>query len=251
MQQLVAILVNSILPPRCVHCAASTDGLHQLCADCWKEASFISPPFCNKCGKALMSADEVNLPCDCAAMSYDTLRAVFTFDEISRKLVHKFKYSDQTRLSKVLAAWMARIGGPLLGEADALLPVPLHSRRLIERKYNQSSLLAHTLSDISQVPVWPDQLIRTRYTTPQSKLPRKERQENLKGAFALRVPEMVEGKTVILVDDVVTTGSTVNECAHVLKKAGAKKVAVLVVARREDKAHENMAEDTIDEDALW
>jgi ComF family protein len=128
---------------------------------------------------------------------------------------------------------MNRAGGAFLESADALVPVPLHRWRLFHRRYNQSAMLAQQIGILARKPVLHDALRRIRATPVQGHLKRKERQENVKGAFAVsaRNKNSVEGKTLVLIDDVLTTGATVNECSRVLLKAGAKQVHVLTLSR--------------------
>ena len=160
-------------------------------------------------------------------------RAAIVYDDASRKLVLGFKHGDRTHAAAALAVWMHRAAGDMIAQADALLPVPLHRWRLFHRRYNQSALLAHKIAALADKPVLLDVLRRTRATPSQGHLKRKERQENVRGAFELssRQSEEVKGKTLVLVDDVMTTGATVEECARILLKAGAKRVHVVVLAR--------------------
>ncbi len=155
------------------------------------------------------------------------------YNDASKRLVLSFKHSDRTHPAKALAAWMARSAQEMMQEADGIVPVPLHRWRLFKRRYNQAALLAHGLGQISAKPVLIDALLRIKPTPIQGHRNRKERFENVRGAFALnpsiKIP--IQDKTLILVDDVLTTGATVNECSRVLLKAGAKTVHVLTLAR--------------------
>ena len=155
------------------------------------------------------------------------------YDDASKRLVLSFKHSDRTHPAGALAAWMHRAGQDFWAEADYLMPVPLHRWRLFKRRYNQSALLAQYLSIVTQKPVLIDTLVRLRPTPIQGHMNRKEREANVKGAFGLnlRTRGQIRGKTIILVDDVLTTGATVNECSEVLLDAGAKTVNVLTLAR--------------------
>lgn len=164
---------------------------------------------------------------------YKSARAAMLYDEASRKLVLGFKHGDRTHAAKALAIWMHRAAGDFIGQADALVPVPLHRRRLFKRRYNQSSLLAQQVGILAGKPVLADTLRRIRATPIQGRLKRKERQENVRGAFAVgpRQVAAIAGKTLILVDDVLTTGATVEECARVLLAAGALDVHVLTLSR--------------------
>jgi ComF family protein len=171
--------------------------------------------------------------CLTEAPYFQSARAAMLYDDISRKLILGFKHGDRTHAVKALAVWMHRAGGEFFEGADAIVPVPLHRWKLFQRRYNQSALLAQQIGIMTGKPVLYDVLRRIRATPPQGRLKRKERQENVKGAFAIapKHKDSVEGKTLLLIDDVMTTGATANECAKVLLKAGAKQVHVLTLSR--------------------
>jgi ComF family protein len=165
--------------------------------------------------------------------AYHRARAAVRFDEISRALVHAFKYGDRLDLAPMMAGWMSNAGGELLVDADALVPVPLHWRRLWARRFNQSATLAEVISAESGVPVVSGALNRIKPTAQQVGLSRSERAANIQGAF--RVPAedrgAVAGRRLVLVDDVLTSGATVDGCARALLRAGAANVDVLIFAR--------------------
>jgi ComF family protein len=165
--------------------------------------------------------------------AYDRARAAVRYDEVARKLVVAFKYADRTDFAPMMGRWMARAGRELLADADALMPVPLHWRRLWARRFNQAAALAGAISEISGVPVLHDVLKRVRATPQQVGLSKTQRADNVQGAF--RVPDgdkaRVAGRRVILVDDVLTSGATVDTCARAVLRAGAAHVDVLVFAR--------------------
>ena len=162
-----------------------------------------------------------------------TARAAVRYDDISRQLVTSFKYADRLDLAPMMGHWMARAGRELLGQADALLPVPLHWRRLWARRFNQSAALAHAISDIAGVPVLHGALKRVRATPQQVGLSKTERADNVQGAFRVPAEEkpQVAGRRLVLIDDVLTSGATVDTCARALLRAGAAHVDVLVFAR--------------------
>ncbi|NQU72369.1 MAG: ComF family protein, partial [Rhodospirillales bacterium] len=164
---------------------------------------------------------------------FERARTVFRYDEHSRDLVISFKHRDRIDAAPAYGKWMARAGREILAEADLIVPVPLHRRRLISRRYNQSAELCHALSRETGLPHNPDLLVRTRATPTQGRLNRAERERNVRGAFALR-PDAVtslQGRRVVLVDDVLTTGATVNACARTLLRGGAAAVDILTLAR--------------------
>ena len=233
---IAARALDFLLPPLCLMCDEPVGGMATLCPDCWKKIQFIAPPFCACCGGSFDIPVEAGTLCGAGLNEtphFKSARAAMLYDDASRKLILGFKHNDRTYAAKALAVWMHRAGGEFLATIDALVPVPLHRWRLFHRRYNQSALLAQQIGKMAQKPVLPDALKRVRDTPPQGHLKRKERQENVKGAFAVdaRHKNDVEGKTFVLIDDVMTTGATVNECSRVLLKAGAKQVHVLTLSR--------------------
>src|SRR5271155_3133050 len=226
------------LPPLCAACREPVEG-KGLCPACWSKLSFITRPYCERLGipfvydpgPGILSMEAIAAP-----PAYNRARAAVRFDEISRALVHALKYGDRLDLAPMMGRWIANAGGELLAEADALVPVPLHWRRLWARRFNQSATLAATISKESGVPVATGALKRVRATVQQVGLSRTERAANIQGAF--RVPEdgkaAVAGRRLVLVDDVLTSGATVEGCARALLRAGATNVDVLVFARVAD-----------------
>ncbi len=227
--------LNILLPPRCIGCETLVELPGDLCAGCWKNIHFIAPPVCAVCSAPLpYEAGESALCGACIVKSpyYDRAVAVFVYDDASRRLITRFKYHDQTHATATYAHWMLRIAGELAAKSDCIAPVPMHPWRLFTRRYNQSALLARVMSKQSGAPYVPELLKRVRRTPPQAGLARKERIKNVKRAFAVSPRHDVKGKTVLLVDDVLTTGATIQECSRMLKRAGAKQVFVATLARR-------------------
>jgi ComF family protein len=165
--------------------------------------------------------------------AYQRARAAVRYDDIARTLVHALKYQDRTDLAPTMGRWMARAGHELLSEADALIPVPLHWRRSWSRRYNQSGALAGTISRETRRPVIGNALQRVRPTLQQIGLSKSERALNVQGAFKvpLEKKSSVQGRRIVLVDDVLTSGATVDACARALLRARAAQVDVLVFAR--------------------
>lgn len=224
-----------LMPPQCLRCGAPTADGAGLCASCWGKFTFITEPCCDRRGipfaydpgPGILSAAAIADPPE-----WDRARAAVRFDEHSKPLVHDLKYHDRHQVAPLIARLMAQAGRPLFAGAELLLPVPLYRWRLWRRRFNQSALLARRLAGLTGLPYRPDLLERIRPTAAQVGLGYKERMRNVKGAFA--VPEgrrhHIEGRPVLLVDDVITTGSTANACARALKKAGAVRVDVLAFA---------------------
>jgi ComF family protein len=223
------------LPQLCPACRETVEG-RGLCASCWSKLSFITRPYCERLGipfvydpgPGILSMEAIADP-----PSYNRARAAVRFDEISRALVHALKYGDRLDLAPMMGRWVAQAGHELLADADALVPVPLHWRRQWARRFHQSAMLAATISAASGVPIAAGALKRVKATVQQVGLSRAERGDNIQGAF--RVPATgraaVAGRRLVLVDDVLTSGATVEGCARALLRAGAANVDVLIFAR--------------------
>jgi ComF family protein len=219
----------------CLGCRASLAQHHALCAACWRDVSFIRAPVCERLGIPLpfdtgapaISALALSDPPD-----YDRARAATHFAGTARRLVHGFKYSDRQEVRVLLGNWLIAAGRDLLDEAHLIVPVPMSRRRLFWRTFNQAAILSHEIGRRSGLPVSVSVLRRLRATRPQVGLTRAQRRDNMEGAFGVskREQERVAGHNVLLIDDVITTGATVNACARVLRRAGAARVDVLAVA---------------------
>jgi ComF family protein len=205
-------------------------------ARCWSQIAFIERPFCERLGTPF--AIDLGMPLlSPAAIAeppvFERARAVARYDDVARRLVHRLKYGDRLELARALATMMVRSGAELLAEAQVIVPVPLHRWRLWWRRFNQAMALASVVSKASGVSCDPFLLARVKPTKPQVGLSKAQRGENLQGAF--RVPAearpRLEGKRVLLVDDVLTTGATANAASRALLRGGARAVDVLAFAR--------------------
>ena len=223
-------------PPTCVACAEAVEGDEYLCASCQSRATRIVAPFCAKCSEPFFGAITQTFSCaNCEqrTLHFDAAIAAYRSRGVVRKLVHDFKYGKQRHLRHPLAHWLGEtLDDPRLRgrRFDMIVPVPLHAARERERGFNQATLLAELLSDQLALPLCPV-LERIRYTTTQTAYDRAERMENLQDAFRLRKNRDVRELRVLLIDDVLTTGSTLSECARVLKAAGAISVHAATAAR--------------------
>jgi ComF family protein len=236
LQLLGKGLLALLYPPHCAKCGADTPSGVYLCPACAGEARRIEAPFCQQCSQPFQGAITGEFTCsNCAGRTFhfDCAVARYLSKGVVRDFVHRFKYEGQFYLRRPLADWMAEALDDERIRAhpfDAFVPVPLHSARFREREFNQAEVLARSLSKRTGRPVL-SALKRIRYTTTQTKLDREERMENLRNAFRVRHANAVQSRHLILVDDVFTTGSTVEECARVLRLAGAASVRVVTVAR--------------------
>lgn len=227
-------LTSLFYPATCVVCSENVERSEYLCADCQRRAPRIVAPFCAKCSEPFPGAITQTFSCaNCEhrVLHFDCAVAAYRSRGLVRKLVHQFKYAKQRHLRYPVAEWLREtLHDPRLrGRTfDAIVPVPLHPAR--ERGFNQAALLAELLAASTAVPL-RSVLERTRYTTTQTAYDRAERMENLHGAFRLRKNQDVRDLRVLLIDDVLTTGSTLSECARVLKGAGAISVHAATAAR--------------------
>lgn len=228
--------LDALLPPRCIACDEAVAAQGQLCAACWRRLRFIEPPHCACCGVPFDYDPGDGARCAACLASpppYRHARAVLVYDDGSRELLLPLKHADRTDAAPTYGAWMARAGAALFADADLVVPVPLHRRRLFARRYNQSALLAAAVARASGCRAVPDLLRRTRHTPPQGGLNANQRAANVRGAFQVRADRkpLVRDRGVVLVDDVLTTGATAAACVHGLLRAGAAHVDVLTLAR--------------------
>jgi ComF family protein len=228
--------IGLVYPPSCVACGGATGAPHALCAGCWASLRFIERPFCERLGTPF--AYDIGVPLLSPAAiadppAFDRARAVAHYDDIARQLVHRLKYGDRIELARAMGAMMARSGAELLREADAIVPVPLHRWRLWRRRFNQAMVLARHVAQMSGVPCEPFLLARVKRTRSQVGLTKAQRQLNLQGAFRVsqEAKPRLKGRRILLVDDVLTTGSTANAASRALLRGGAARVDVLAFAR--------------------
>lgn len=228
------LLLDLLIPPRCLSCRAVTTADGALCAACWDALTFLEGPACACCGLPFELDAGVEALCGaCLAdpPQFHRARAVLAYDRASRGMILGFKHADRTAAAPAFAAWMARSGRDLLADCDLIVPVPLHRWRLFRRRYNQAALLANAIGRIAGRRSCPDALKRLRHTPMQGSLGVRMRRQNIRGAIGAARPEQVRGRRVLLIDDVFTSGATVGECAKSLLAAGAVQVDVLTLAR--------------------
>jgi ComF family protein len=238
------LMVDWLYPPRCRACSGSIQGrdYEYFCSTCWPQIQLVAHPFCTTCGRPFPDSSGDDHACGvCLARNPHFARAhswaCYPREEATehplRQVIQKFKYGRKVALGKPLGRLMARGCEEFLAtcKAEAIIPVPLHPRRLRWRGFNQSVLLAQQLSRGYAIPVDPFLLRRVKETVPQTQLEEQERRRNVRGAFALAPGGSVHKRNVLLVDDVYTSGATVNECSRTLKKCGAQQVFVVTLAR--------------------
>ncbi|MGD9639356.1 MAG: double zinc ribbon domain-containing protein [Alphaproteobacteria bacterium] len=232
------VFFDAVLPHRCLACGEIVSSGGFVCQNCFDKINFISSACCQICGTPFDYTEDANLTCPRCLQhkpEFDAAKAVFLYDGVGRDLIRAFKYSDRTEACNYFAKLMVNAGRKFFAEEefkpDYIVPVPIHYKRLLARKYNQSALLARAIALNTGQKVCYDALIRTRNTKPQANFFQKERFKNVKGVFNVNKLEIVKDKKILLIDDVLTTGATVSECAKAMKEQGASKVYVLALAR--------------------
>jgi len=237
MHRIVDRFLDFFFPQYCENCRLPS-GPDAICAICRAQIPKASSPLCPICGLPFRSPGEDHLCGRCLIRlpHFTMARACTTYGDADNgdtpvtRLVHRFKYGLDVTLAPTLGKLIADCN-PIPRSHDFIVPVPLHRDRLRWRGFNQALLLARPLARRHGIQINPFVLVRTRSTPPQVGLDHRERRYNIAGAFAVRNPGAVQGKSILLVDDVYTTGSTVEECAKVLCSSGARRVDVLVLAR--------------------
>jgi ComF family protein len=233
--------LDFLLPPHCPGCDMQVPIQGTFCPACFKALNFITAPLCKSCGLPFSSAAHcgsaaICFTCTAQPPAWREARAALVYDDAARRLILPFKHAERPDVAQVLARHMTRAGRQLLARADVLVPVPLHRWRLFARGFNQAAHLAQAVSQQSGVPAVVDGLRRVRRTPALGPLSATERAQVLQGAFMSnrRRADLLAGKRVLLIDDVMTSGATANTCAIVLAQAGCCAVDVLVAARVPD-----------------
>lgn len=227
-------LINLFFPAKCIICE-SISVEENICTDCWSNLTFITKPYCYKCSNPFNFENDEKALCGYCIMNepkYDQALSILKYDDYSKKLIHKFKYNDQLHILDYLSRLMLNLGHELIEKSDIIVPVAMHKQKLLKRGFNQSALLAAKIAQKTKLQYIPDLLIKQHNKASQAGLERKERLKNIQGNFQLNKDFDIKGKRIILIDDVITTGATVNECCKMLRKGKPAKIYVLTLAKR-------------------
>lgn len=228
--RLFRSVLDFALPPRCGGCGLIVDDVDTFCQDCWRSLDFLQGG-CTHCGLPLKATDaETCGACLAKPPRLDRIRAAVAYDDISRSIAIRLKYGRKVGLARTMSRYMHKLIGDMPAEA-ILMPVPLHRSRLWSRGFNQSAIVARDLSRRTGLPISVDTLRRVRPTPPLKGMSRHQRRRAVAGAFRVDSKAQLRGRTIVLVDDVLTTGSTANACARALKRAGAARVDLISWAR--------------------
>lgn len=235
--------LDFVFPAECMYCHKflGDDRVAIFCQSCWSKITFMTESVCPRCGQPYPSETALRQTphficgvCRTTKIFFDRAVATAYYETVLKEAIHQFKFNYKTGLGKHLAQLMiANLSEELaISQYHVILPVPLHKIRQRHRGYNQSAILAKYIARYCKIPLMVDNLVRIRYTDSQALLEgRKARQTNVKNAFRVIHPTSLRDKHVILIDDVVTTGATVNECSKTLKEAGVKFILVLTLSR--------------------
>lgn len=237
LKLLLHQLVNYILPLRCLSCYELVVGDKGFCAQCWNKLNFITKPYCKLCGYQFnLTILEGSICGKCIKQKpyFDNARSLLKFDQHSKEVIHAFKYYDRTELAEVFAKLIYNKYNSEFADIDIIIPTPMYKLKRLLRMYNQAHILAKELAILVKKPLYPNLVIKTKWTKPQASLSKAERERNLSGSFKINARTLakfsIENKTILLVDDVMTTGTTVQSCSKLLKAMGAKSVFVVTIA---------------------
>lgn len=238
LKTVLIFLVNILYPHRCPTCKKLVESDSVFCLNCWKKLQFITKPICSICGTPLQFNttynDNIICPkCLLKKPPYDKAVSCFIYNKTISKAIFEFKFYQKMFLSKFFAKFIYKVTIKYFKQIDYIIPVPLSLKRLRWRGFNQALLLARDLGKLSKKEVIPDLIIKTKHTKAQVKLKNKDRIKNLKTAFIInqKYLEKIKNKNIAIIDDVITTGTTINECSKVLKGHNAGKIFVFSIAK--------------------
>ncbi|OLL54079.1 ComF family protein [Bartonella henselae] len=229
-------LLTILYPPICPGCKQRVSAYGTICSECWKDLQFITKPYCPvmgvpfvyDMGDGFFSGEALQ-----NSLPFSRVRSVIVHKGVAQSLVTRLKYGDHVELVSFMANWMVSAGREIIDDCDIIISVPLHFRRFLKRRYNQSAELARYIARVQKKEFKPGWLVRCRHTRPQVNLSARERKLNVLNAFEVprKVKKYLKGRYVLLIDDVFTTGATVTAAAATLKRAGARQVDVLTFSR--------------------
>lgn len=230
--------INTIYPHRCPSCKDIVDSDLVFCLNCWKKLQFITKPTCSICGTPLQFkiSDDNDIVCTNCLLKkpyYDKAVSCFIYNKTISKAIFEFKFYKKMFLSKFFAKFIYRVAAQYLDQVDYIVPVPMSLKRLRWRGFNQALLLAKNLGTLSNKEIIRDLIIKTKHTKAQAKLKNKDRIKNLKSVFVIneKYLEKIKDKNIAIIDDVITTGTTINECSKVLKRYDVSKIFVFSIAK--------------------
>lgn len=226
-------IANIFFQNGCIVCGRTTNKF--ICDRCESEIEYINPPLCTRCGRPFNSEQGISHLCyNCIKEKnkFTMSRAVFKYNGHIKHLIHRFKFGDQVNLAEFFSDQLIRLYNMyfVTRKIHAIIPVPLANGRLKHRSYNQTQLLADMMSKKLFLPVYSEQLVKVKETLPQSKLNSEQRRENVKHAYMVVDSNRIKSKNILLIDDVITTGATINACANTLIRAGINQVYVIAIA---------------------
>ena len=231
------LLINIIYPPKCIICKNDCMNANLLCSSCFGKVSFITRSYCKKCGNSLNNilggCTEEN--CINNMHAYSQVKSIIEYNNFSKQIITSFKFNNNFRLIKLFKSWVRYILSDInCSDIKLIVPVPLHKSKLKMRGFNQSSILAEIISKISGIRYDTKILFKNKKTANQSDLSKSLREKNLENVFSIRDKylNLIKGKKIMLVDDIITTGNTVNECSKTLLNNGAKEIRVISLAKR-------------------
>jgi ComF family protein len=236
MTKLLSQLVSLLFPCKCLLCNTLTQGDTMLCTSCWSKLEFITEPKCRSCSLPFsfdLSASNLCASCLGQPPYFDSAFALLKYNKHSKVIIHKLKYADQLHIARCFAKLIVtRLSDEIAGY-HIVIPVPLHRKRLLSRRYNQAAVLGSNIAKLAKLQFLANALVKKRHDVQQTKLTRDERMKNVLGSFSFepRYKKRLLGKRVILIDDVHTTGTTLSECSRILKKSGCAEVYAITLAR--------------------
>lgn len=243
MKKFIAKFLNAlskfIFPPQCLVCGSLVAEYDAVCGHCWADISFINRPFCEICSTPFeyeIDGGDLCGECSAAAPPYLRARSATIYNRQIAKIIFDLKYYDNIQVSKFLAKIMVRAASDIIDSIDIIVPVPLHKKRLRHRKFNQSAILARDFASITKKQSIVDFLFRTRNSRPQAKLKGRDRKNNLESAFEvspkyLRNIDRYRDKSYAIIDDVMTTGTTIRRCVAAMREHGINKIYIITVAK--------------------